>query len=326
MNSNYSEAGKKLFICCTPLQGIIARRIIEMEGFKKEDCVVFYYTSFDSEVYRNYYKDLMELCSEGLYYVWKPNFPIYVLDAKKFFKKFKFQDYYFASIDSIFVQLALSTGKKYKIYTFDDGTANIVAGSNYLKNQKISFKRSIFFTLGNRFSSQKIRKNIVKHYTIFPELKNIIDEKISLSLFQNNDLVLEEKKKCTVILGTVYEEIFINSQDLKIVKKKIIEQLSKFSGDIFYIPHPRELYWNIPKAKYIKTKKIAEEVVLDLFKEFSTVDLVSFGSTAQLNLALTSGVNNFYFKHEKESDWLSEVRVLERKITSRTAKIIDLNL
>lgn len=325
MNFEHSPNGKNLFICCTPLQGMIAKRIIEIKDLKKEDCVVFYYTSFDNEVYRRSYISLMELCTEGLYYVWKPNFPTYILEAKKFFKRFKFKNYYIASIDSTFVQLALSIGKKYSIYSFDDGTANVIEKSNYLKHQKINFKRSILFMLGNRFSTQKIRKRIVEHYTIFPSLKNITDKTVEISLFKDKDLPKNNDKKCTVILGTVYEEIFKNSEDLAIVKAKIAERIHNFNGDIFYIPHPREIYWKIPKVKYIKTDKIAEEIVLDLLKVFSTVNLVSFCSTAQLNLALTPGVNNFYFKHEAECDWLDEARNLEIKLTSKTNKLIDLN-
>ena len=81
------KTNKNLFICCTPLQGLIAKRIIETKKLKKEDCVVFFYTSFDNEVYRNHYEELEKLCIEGCYYVWKPNFPKYIIDAKKFFKR-----------------------------------------------------------------------------------------------------------------------------------------------------------------------------------------------------------------------------------------------
>jgi beta-galactosamide-alpha-2,3-sialyltransferase len=324
MNKVRSDSGKSLFICCTPLQGVIAKKIIEHENLLKKDCIVFFYTSFDNEVYRNYYNELRELCSDGLYYVWQPNFPNYIRDAKVFFRKFIFSNYYFASIDSVFVQLAVSIGKKANIYTFDDGTANIAKSSKYFKKQKLSFKRVIFFTMGNRYSAQRIRSNIDKHYTIFPDLLNISENKTTIQLFTDN-LLIDTQKRCSVVLGTVYEEMPVESDDAYTIKEKIKDRVKKMEGEVFYIPHPREKKWNIPNVKYIIGAKIAEEVILNLRKEYSVISLFGFGSTAQINLALVNGVHNYYFNYNSTFDVLSDILDLHKKITSKNAKVINLN-
>lgn len=323
---------KYLFICCTPLQGVIAKRIIETEGLEKSKCVLFFYTSFDNETYRKIFTDLSKLCIESLYYVWKPNFPKYVFDAKRFFGKYTFKRFYLASIDSIFAQLAMSKNSKPEIYTFDDGSANIIKTSHYYKKQKITFKRLVFSLMGNRYSTQKIKKKIIKHYTIYPNMDNIVTNLTYLPLFSNiypnfpeisKEDTVTQSSKCIVILGTVYEEIFQDENSIHAIKRFIMKLSTTQQGYVCYIKHPREKPWDLSGLEQIQTGLIAEEIILSLLKKFNQVDIYSLGSSTQLNVAALPKVKNYFFNVPKSPSWLKDLRTLESKITGQPYKLIE---
>lgn len=314
MNKN-----KKLFICCTPLQGLIAERIIVAEGLSKEDCIIFFYTSYDNSVYRAYFNRINELCSDGLFYLWKNNFPQYICDIKEFFGKYVFDSYYFASVDSIFVHFALSiSSQPFNVFTFDDGTANLIQSGNYFKKKKFSFKRLIFFVMGNRFDNLRIRKISKKHYTIFPEYMCLSNNPKKVNIFNFSESSrCSSEKSCTVILGTVYSEIFRDKEHIAFVKQSIAHIIHRLSGKIFYMPHPRESNWSVTGVNQIQVDKIAEEVIFELLASYKFVNVISFGSTAQLNLASIPGINNIFFRNENEAEWLQDVRILERNISGK---------
>lgn len=323
-----------LFVCCTPLQGLIAKRIIEKEKLSKDKCVLFFYTSFDNETYRKSYSELAKLCIDSIYYVWKPNFPRYIFEAKKFFSKYTFERFYFAALDSIFVQLALSKSNNFDIYTFDDGSANILKESHYYTNQKINFKRFVYILLGNRYSTQRIRKKILKHYTIYPKLQNISNHLCQISLFDdkfysdNSFLKSEINKKqiCNVVLGTVYEEIIKSNKNINSAKIFISEMLNDQTIETYYIKHPRESEWKLPNVQMIQNNLIAEEIIISLLQEFEKINLYSFGSTTQINFASTDGITNYFFDIPGSSLWLKSLREIESKITNKTSNIINIPL
>ncbi|MFK3868306.1 glycosyltransferase family 52 [Psychrobacter faecalis] len=320
---------KYLFICCTPLQGVIAKRIIETEKLDKRKCVLFFYTSFDNNRYRKSFNDLSKLCSDSLYYVWEPNFPKYIFEAKKFFNSYKYSRLYFASIDSIFVQLAVSQTKNIEIYTFDDGSANIVPSSLYYRKQKLSFKRLVFKILGNRYSSQKIKKIIKQHYTIYPNLQNISSNTVNIKLFNentHNSYKVNAKlsaTNCVVILGTVYEEVFKDSTDIDSIKDFITRLASQKNSPVYYISHPREKDWARHGLKEIQSDLIAEEVILSLLYKFNKIEVYSIGSTVQLNLASVEQIDNIFIKVENEKNSIKELRFLESQITGQPYKLIE---
>lgn len=321
---------KYLFICCTPLQGAIAKRIIETQQLEKSKCILFFYTSFDNETYRKSFTDLCKLCCDGLYYVWKPNFPKYIFEAKKFFKKYHFNRFYMASIDSIFAQLAISQYNinDVEIYTFDDGTANIATSSRYYKKQNLNFKRLVFILLGNRLSSQKIKRYIKLHYTIYPNIKNISNNTFPLELFRNDGPNINRNtspsSRCIVMLGTVYEEAFTDPIDINTVKDFITKLASRKTVPTYYLSHPREKEWERGEMEDIRSDLIAEEVILSLLDKFNTVELYSVGSTVQLNLAAVDGIENIYLKLSNQSQVYEEIRSIEKMITHKEPKTIVL--
>ncbi|QBM16370.1 hypothetical protein MARI_04500 [Marinobacter sp. JH2] len=322
MKENASGRGY-LFICCTPLQGIIARRIIEAEGLDKDLCHVFFYTSFDNEIYRNYYNQVRKLCSTGFYYVWKPNFPAYIKDSKSYFSSISYHSCWFASIDSIFVQLSLGRGGK-DIYTFDDGAANVVSESHYYRNEKVlNYKKWIFWLLGNRYSRDRIKDESIRHYTIFPGQKNITDNIKSVDLF------LEEERcqslgECVVVLGTVLRELCPSSEEVERVHTSLQGYIDRICEDVFYIPHPREGDVSIKNVEILRERCVAEDIVCRLLEKYNRIYLAGFGSTAQLTLAGIKEVKSCFFCWEGEPVTVKEVRKLAGELSINSPKEVVL--
>ena len=65
---------------------------------------------------------------------------------------------YLASVSSVFVLLALSLKKHRRLYTFDDGTANLSPSSSYAETYELSVKKYLALKLfGNKYSSRNHR-------------------------------------------------------------------------------------------------------------------------------------------------------------------------
>lgn len=313
-----------LFICCTPLQGLIAKRIIQEKNIRPEKCSIFYYTSHDNAVYRETFEELEKLSNNAIFFHWKPNFPKYFYTVKKLARNLTYNTIYLASIDSILAQILLSQKKHRKIYTFDDGTANIVKGSCYHSGlQSDKKKRTIFWLLGNRYCINKIKKETSIHYTIYKNIENITPHPIYLTLFKKAKDLLKKEKECTVILGSVFDEIF-NIENKEILLNRMCAVINSRQGEIYYIPHPRDSTRLNIKAERVDSKLIAEKIIFDLAKSYSTINLFGFSSSAQLNLSSETYIKNYFFKFKEERRWVEEVRDICERISLNKIEIVNI--
>lgn len=316
---------KNLFICGTPLQSIIVKKIIESEGLEKKNCILFFYTYVKNDKHDRYYALLSELFSESYYYLCDNKYPSYVIDAKKIFSGLDFSNIYFAAVHSSFVLLALSLGKHKRIYTFDDGTANVFPRSSYAAKYGLSFKKFFGLVLfGNRYNIQRIRNESLAHYTIYPGFENnISDNLISLEIFPA--LSGEEKAgKCSLILGTVFREIFLGSKI-----EETLSNLSRFSqnvvGDVYYLPHPRSMETTIQGCRIIDSGKIAEEIIGELYQEYGSIDVYGFSSSAQFNVAHLAGLNNYLLSSSALKYSVKEISEMAADAGISLGTIIDLD-
>lgn len=317
--------GKNLFICGTPLQSLIVRKIIESEGLDKKNCILFFYTYVKNDKNDRYYKLLSELFCESYYYLCENKYPNYIIESKKIFSGLNFSNIYFAAVHSSFVLTALSMGKHKKIYTFDDGTANVNPSSSYAAKYGLSLKKFLGLGLfGNRYSIQRIRKETLAHYTIYPDFKNnISDNLISIQIFP----VLRGRKKvgkCSVILGTVFRESFMESEIEEILSN--ISRLSQeIGGDVYYVPHPRSTETRIQGCRVIDSDKIAEEIVGELYQKYGSIDVYGFSSSAQLNVAHLEGLDNYLLSSSALKTSVNEMSEVAAGAGISLGRIIDLD-
>lgn len=283
-----------LIVCLTPLQMLIAEKIISLHPDKQFDLLII--TLSDNEKYRHYYQRLSKICQNSLYYLTSPGargFLKFIRDLRLNKLHIEYQSIYLASIDSRLIQFMVSKNKDACIYTFDDGTANIISNSiYYLDNRPKLLKRLIWRALGVKYYMDDIKALSENHYTIYGGLPNIIKKTSSISLY--NKKVEKNSGKSKIVkfyLGQPLEDI--SSHYTSEYVSSIINNLNLD----FYYPHPREK--EPLKTRFIKvidSNLIFEDYLINYLNENpdTEVHVYSFISSCILNIAFFNRVKPIY--------------------------------
>lgn len=286
---------RSLIMCVTPLQMIIAEKIIQLNP--KEDFDLLVIALSDNDKYQYYYDRVKVICVSSLYYITEKGIKGFLSYIKKLNKNKLnrgYENFYLASIDSRHFQYILSRNKKANIYTFDDGTANIIPQSLYYSNSKPRlFKRIIWRFFGIKHYMEDIKKLSSLHYTIYNNVPNIIKETQLVRLYKDSDLNPTSVNKVSKIyLGQPLEEI----SDI-FTGDYISQRLKKLDID-FYYPHPREK--GIPKGDYtiVTSPLVFEDYIITYLKDNPEVrvEVYSFISSAILNIASLDRVDVCYIR------------------------------
>lgn len=298
MNSS-NRKSRSLIMCVTPLQMLIAEKIIAINSEESFDLLVVALN--DNEKYRNYFERLKKVCVNSLYYIQGKGrlaFFDYIKSLNKTNLDIKYNNIYLASIDSRHFQYIFSKNISANIYTFDDGTANIITSSLYYSNTKPKFlKRSIWRVLGVRYYMEDLKEKSLLHYTIYKDIPNIIKSQQYTSLLpataQNQNITKDRTVK--FYLGQPLTDIS-KDFDLSFVENNI----DKLDIDYYY-PHPREASY--PKGNYqiIESSLIFEDYIVQFLEDNPDVgvDIFSFTSTALLNIMSLDRLQATYI-HENQ--------------------------
>jgi beta-galactosamide-alpha-2,3-sialyltransferase len=289
---HHKQEPRSLIMCVTPLQMLIAKKLIQK--FHDQDFDVLVVALVDNEKYRNYYKNLEKISRNSLYYVPKGGclgFLDYIKVLKKNGFLINYVNCFLASIDSRHFQYVISKCGKTNVYTFDDGTANIIRNSLYYTHQPPNlFKKIIWRFLGIHLYMDDIKCMSKKHYTLYNNMPNIIENTEYLNLFECSKSKSESTKKINIYLGQPLMEI-----SDKFTEQYILKTLDNIQID-YYFPHPREKI--IPKGNFeiISTPLIFEDYLIEYLAENKTVDinLYSYISSALLNVKGLERVNVKY--------------------------------
>lgn len=261
---------RNLFICMTPFQLFFATKIIESE--KIDNVTILLLDLSHSE--KNYYylekaKNKLK-CETIVYQENKSNKILKLLTFLKFillnFLFKKFDGVYLASLHDKYIHILLNFISFNGIYSFDDGVANINKDGIYFKDDYIK---------------NNIIKKVVKHYTIYSDVENIV-ENSRLKLLNIFDLNTEENDCSDVVIffiGQPYNEMFKNEDDDYIVN------LVRTLGVNYYFRHPREkiIYKDI---EYIESMEIFESFLEGYVKQNpdKKVIVYSFFSSVMFNI------------------------------------------
>lgn len=316
-----------LIICTTPLQVLIATRIIAK--FPQEHFVSVMLVSNINDKQQNYYDKLKKVSKKS-----------YIFDLSKYKNKFlylifflycryilffrkNFSKIFLSSIDAVYSQAMLSSQNKDKIklFTFDEGTANIYKNSMFYKDCQSTQGKLIYKLLGNKYSIEEIKKNISLHYTIYEGFDNIINNTEYVSLFnydKQNIIRGGDKKEISIFLGQpIFDNDFLNIKYIS----KVIEEL----GIEFYFPHPRETF-KIDGVKYIDTNLIFEEYFINEILPTITsckYKIYTFFSSGLLNLvSLGDAVELVAIRFDEMPDKFSGIHSL---FLQNGIKILDIS-
>lgn len=267
-----------LIICYTPLQVLIAEKIIEKHPENQFYGVMIYVAKNTKFAY--YTERLKAKCADFFemhQHTDRINLLKEIISLKSHFKGKKFDRVFVASINDLQIQFLLSAIQFDELYTFDDGTANIVNSSVYYQKEPDTFVRKWINRLfRNKYSTQKLKSISKGHYTIYPNFTNIIKNTLPVHLFEGNKQVEHNNEKVvSLLLG---QPVYLESQKNIDLAKKVIEQ---FNID-YYLPHPREQYI-VPKVTYIETPLIFEDYIAQKFKD-KNCRIYTYFSSAVLNV------------------------------------------
>ncbi|EHU3266298.1 glycosyltransferase family 52 [Acinetobacter baumannii] len=308
------QSNKNLLVCLTPLQMLIASKIVEQNP-ASYDVICLSYNK--NEKYDYYFNKLSLVCENSYRFIVYSENKIYrFFDFVRFkfyllkILKNKYSKIYLASIDNPFFHLLLSVVKKDQVLTFDDGTANIYQESNYYNHQnKSALQKLVLKSLGNKYSTKRVIDESIKHFSIYKGYKNIIDNTSYISIISSADLPLFDKK-IKIFLGQPIHNLKGGDAE------KILSFIKKI-GVEYYFPHPRESK-RYNGIDYIDTPLIFEDYILKLLVEGYFVELYTVLSTAALNVASLKNIEIIVLHEENLGKNYAEFYQLFESIDCKT--------
>lgn len=266
-----------LIICCTPLQVLIAEKIIDMHPEKQFFGVMLH--TVENKKF-DYYKQRLQAKTDGFFSMVQHNdrwnLLKEIVQLKARFSGKQFDTVYFANFPELHIQFLLSAIEFKQLNTFDDGTVNIVKHSHFLNDDPDTLVRKfINKVLGNKYSTATLRSLSAQHYTIYPDFPNIMPNTVAVNLMDNSIAVSESSESVNILLGQpVYND---NSQNIELAQKAI-----KQFNIHYYLPHPREKY-QVEQVEYIDTPLILEDYIAQEFSDRKCC-VYTYCSSAILNI------------------------------------------
>lgn len=315
-----SNIRKSLFLCSTPLQARICLSIIHFNKLDSYDVV--YYTTHDTIRDQTYFKRLAANSHYNYYYYGKKKLKgLNSLTTLSFIKKIpntlkneEYENIYIASIDNYLFKYLISKHPKSVLTGFDDGTANITLSSSYHvldSRKRASIINKIFMLPTNK----EIIDSIDRHYTIYPNFKNIVeDEKIiSINIFDIPKVCSGFEKTVTFFIGQPFEYYLTDKE-----QDSLRRFLSRYKID-YYIMHPKETKPLVANIKVLNnTKSIAEDLILEA-SEHSQVHVLSGYSTVLFNLS-GSHIKRTYLSVKRDNNELERCLLID-KTGAQTVKV-----
>lgn len=251
-----------LIICCTPLQVLIAEKIIEK--YPNSQFYGLMLSTVDNSKFQFYSQRLAQKCGQFEKRILHSD-PLTLLKDILYFKKNfsgkKFDTVFLANINELQIHFLLSYIEFNQLKTFDDGTVNIIPSHQFGMEKPLTLKRKLVnFLFSNKYSLSKIKSLSECHYSIYKDLPNIIEkvEYINLLPQQVSEKVEHNEPPIKILLG---QPIFSEPEKNIQLAQDVIK---KFNID-FYFPHPRENY-RIPDVNYIETDLIFEDYIFSQLK------------------------------------------------------------
>ena len=274
-----------LFICLTPLQALIAQSLIS-QSQQSADLLMVCYPEAHNAKFQHYYQQTAAHCRRSVYYIvpqrsWQRAFRLpHLLNGLDT----HYHTLYAASIDNPNVQYPASHLTFDRLETFDDGTGNLYPQS-ILYHSRLSLKRRLLHRLqGIRHTTESLRQLSRQHYTLYPNLPNIVSPTIPLQLWQRQpenaqSIAPSPSPAQHILLGQpIYPEAQRNIA--------LMQRISDHFPISHYFPHPREHY-TIPQLNYIHTPLIFEDWLLQQHPQqaHTPIHIYHIASTAALNVS-----------------------------------------
>lgn len=303
---------RSLIMCVTPLQMMIAEKIIETNEGKNFDLVVI--ALDDNDKYKHYYKRLEKLCLDSMYYINEINikgFFNYIKELKNSNLNKYYEELYLASIDCRHFQYIVSKNPSALVYTFDDGAGNIISNDVYYTNvEPVKWKKIIWYFIGIKYYMKDIKEMSLLHYTLYENIPNIIKNTKLIKLYKEEEY--SDSKPITKVIKIYLGQPLLEISDK--INNEYVSSIIKVIKIDYYYPHPREKEFPSGDFEITRSLLVFEDYILWYLKNNSDVkvEVYSFISTALLNISHLERVSvnyiyNFYL-YNRYKDFYSFVK------------------
>lgn len=259
-----------LLICSSPFQVLVAKKIIE--HYPEKSFYGMMLLVSDNAKYRHYANELINSCQDGQCYVLKKSKHLGLILLDLLALKIKglvlknIEDIYLASFDSILVQTLISGIDFRNLYTFDDGTANLVKDSYYYHQDRHTALTAQLLKklLNNPYDLLTLKEKSKKHFTVF-HAKNVMKNAHYLPLLptnhqpNNHDKKANKNQKIMMVGQPIYEmNPALTKAQIKQKNRKLSQKVVQTFAVEYYLPHPRENY-HLDGVDYIHSELVAED-------------------------------------------------------------------
>lgn len=250
------------------------------------DFKLIYYTQVDNNKSKYYFNDLANLAKSSAYVCLNSRFPTNFLrfkNALKHVSAHEETEIAFAGINFFYIQYAVSLYKNIKIYTFDDGAANISPHGPYFHTQRRSIAHDVIgYMLKGSIDQNWIRKSTATHFTIYPGLPNIVDA----SKLRHIDLINHSSGTESYTTDDKTLKIFFGQPIADLhddhLSKIYFGMVSKLNIDE-YFPHPRETDFT-EIGNVVHSNLIAEDYIMSKINTYKNIEIYSLYSSVLLNV------------------------------------------
>jgi len=283
-----SARSRALFFCRTPLQAIIAMRLIQV--FDGKSSVVYHATS-QSAKHRYYFNQMV--CDEKCFIPWgSSQLSDTLSDAlaywrvPKVMRRAKYDALYVASLGSIPFALLRRDNRRAVLRTFDDGTFNIIARTfEQWINEEPRMRRGLKLALG-AVDNPTLLREVDRHHTVFRShhVVGIAHHKVEeLDLFAASSRQAGQGDRLRILLGSWFQDPELQRRHDAILDSGRFDLV---------LPHPadsREALASRPFSDALGEGElalmVAEDVVSRLAGAGYQLTVYGFGSTALVNMA-----------------------------------------
>ncbi|QLD33745.1 glycosyltransferase family 52 [Mannheimia varigena] len=292
-----------LIICHTPLQVVLAEKIMGENPDDKFHTIVYFDIRTDKNLfYFNRIKEKSYKYNE-IFIKKGISFLVTLLFTRLEFLFARYDKVFVSSVDSILIHSILSSIKFNSLYSFDDGSANILPSSMLFVDKSSLRVKVVNKLLLNKFDLEKVKALSKKHYTIF-NAPNIIKNTEYLSIVDNLSYSSSGNGDVSILLG----------QPLYSDDKKNIELfesiINRYNVD-FYFSHPRDNF-KLYNVDYLSSSLIFEEFIPSLLSEYNTLTIYTVYSSAVFSLLNIDRIKVFGVRvkgFEKEQELLKRFNI-----------------
>lgn len=271
----------------------MAKKIIELE--KLSSFVLIYYYSGNSEKIKYYYDQIAPLAAKAFYIEKNNKLPHTFKTLVRLF--FSVRRYlrqpltvYTGNVKSMYSRFIIFATKARTLHTFDDGVGNVCGEGYFYEHLNPSASSRFLSSVGLSLSYSAMYSRIKKHYTIY-KAPNVMPFCTPISLFDFDPArkAGDELPEVSVLLtSALYEYGFADLE----TEKKLYWKIIKDFNVKYVIAHPLEIYdkFEGQNVTILKSKKIAEEIIMDLRNDYGHIKVIAWYSSVLIHLSSISGV------------------------------------